>query len=191
MKGYFQYYETFEKIVQKFKTEEARNIFRAKIVFYGLFGIEPELNELEDMVWDIIKEMIDDQVHKRQVNAENRKTKNVPAEKNENVETVDSILNEDEPQTESNVQETEQKTTVKNRFKKPTVAEIEEYCNERKNGLSAQRFFDYYESKGWLVGKSPMKDWKASVRTWEQKTNTPAGIQQNQVSTLPEDRLIL
>ena len=33
--------------------------------------------------------------------------------------------------------------------------------------MNAQQFFDYYESKGWKVGKSPMKDWKASVRTWE------------------------
>ena len=59
----------------------------------------------------------------------------------------------------------------KNIFKKPTVAEIKEYCLERKNNVDAEKFFDFYESKGWLVGKNPMKDWKASVRTWERTSS--------------------
>ena len=53
------------------------------------------------------------------------------------------------------------------RFVKPKVDEIEAYCKERNNSVDAQQFFDYYESKGWKVGKSPMKDWKSAVRTWE------------------------
>lgn len=53
------------------------------------------------------------------------------------------------------------------RFVKPKVEEIENYCKERNNSVDAQQFFDYYESKGWKIGKSPMKDWKAAVRTWE------------------------
>ena len=57
----------------------------------------------------------------------------------------------------------------KNRFKKPTVDEVREYCRERNNGIDPQAFLDFYESKGWVVGKSPMKDWKAAVRTWEQR----------------------
>lgn len=54
-------------------------------------------------------------------------------------------------------------------FVKPTVEEIDEYCKERRNGLDAQQFFDFYESKGWKVGAVKMKDWRASVRTWEQR----------------------
>ena len=53
------------------------------------------------------------------------------------------------------------------RVVKPKVEEIDSYCKERKNNVDAQQFFDYYESKGWKVGKSPMKDWKSAVRTWE------------------------
>lgn len=59
------------------------------------------------------------------------------------------------------------KTTTTKRFKKPTIEEIETYCKERNNQINAEVFFDYYESKGWLVGKSPMKDWKAAIRQWE------------------------
>ena len=63
-----------------------------------------------------------------------------------------------------------QETTIKQkRFIKPTVLEISSYCFERKNNIDAQYFYDYYESKGWLVGKSGMKDWKACIRTWERK----------------------
>ncbi|GHU52300.1 hypothetical protein AGMMS49975_07810 [Clostridia bacterium] len=58
--------------------------------------------------------------------------------------------------------------TCKSKWAKPTVDEIRAYCMERRNDISPQRFFDYYESKGWIVGKSPMRDWKAAVRTWEQ-----------------------
>ena len=53
------------------------------------------------------------------------------------------------------------------RFIKPTVEEIKVYCQERKNSVDPDSFFNYYESKGWLIGKVPMKDWKAAVRTWE------------------------
>ena len=53
------------------------------------------------------------------------------------------------------------------KFIKPTVKEIKEYCDERENGIDSQQFFDYYQSNGWKVGKNSMKDWKASVRTWE------------------------
>lgn len=53
------------------------------------------------------------------------------------------------------------------RFVKPTVEEIEAYCKERNNNVDAEHFFDHYEGNGWKVGKNPMKDWKAAVRTWE------------------------
>jgi hypothetical protein len=59
------------------------------------------------------------------------------------------------------------------RFVKPTVEEIAAYCEERNNGINAEYFFDSYEGKGWLIGKTPMKDWKAAVRTWEKRTPKP------------------
>lgn len=53
------------------------------------------------------------------------------------------------------------------RFAAPTVEEVRVYCQERGNSVDAQRFVDYYGANGWKVGKNPMKDWKAAVRTWE------------------------
>ena len=55
------------------------------------------------------------------------------------------------------------------RFTPPTVDEVRDYCRERGNSVDAERFVDFYTAKGWKVGKSPMKDWKAAVRTWEKE----------------------
>jgi hypothetical protein len=55
------------------------------------------------------------------------------------------------------------------KFIPPTLEEIKEYCFERNNNVDAERFMNFYQAKGWMVGKNKMKDWKASVRTWEQK----------------------
>ena len=63
------------------------------------------------------------------------------------------------------------------RFVIPTVEEVQAYCAERGNGLDARQFVDFYESKGWMVGRNPMKDWKAAVRTWEQRDDFRAARQ--------------
>lgn len=74
---------------------------------------------------------------------------------------------------DEDIKESKQKKSAR-RFVKPSVDEIRAYCEERNNGVDAERFFDYYESRGWYVGKSHMKDWKASVRTWE-RNSFPSG----------------
>ena len=52
-------------------------------------------------------------------------------------------------------------------FLPPTISEVKEYCEKRKNGISPEQFVNFYQSKGWMIGKNKMKDWKAAVRTWE------------------------
>lgn len=82
------------------------------------------------------------------------------------------------PQSESVEPEAEERKKVaqkKERFKPPTVQEVQDYCNERQNGIQAYTFVNFYQSKGWKVGNQPMKDWKAAIRTWEQ-TNKQNGI---------------
>ena len=62
-------------------------------------------------------------------------------------------------------------SNTKGSFVKPTIIDIKEYCKERKNNVDCETFFDFYESNGWKVGKNSMKNWKASVRTWEKSRN--------------------
>lgn len=61
------------------------------------------------------------------------------------------------------------RTTIRQRFKKPSIEEITNYCKERNNNVNPNKFYDFYETKGWYVGKNKMKDWKACIRTWEQR----------------------
>lgn len=53
------------------------------------------------------------------------------------------------------------------RFTPPTVEEVREYCKLRRNRVKPEKFMSHYQSNGWKVGKNPMKDWQAAVRTWE------------------------
>lgn len=63
------------------------------------------------------------------------------------------------------------------RFTPPTIEEVRAYCNERNNSVDPETFINFYESKGWFVGKNKMKDWRACVRTWEKnrKAETKSG----------------
>ena len=58
-------------------------------------------------------------------------------------------------------------------FIEPTYNEILEYCMIRKNGIDVNKFLNFYASKGWMVGKNKMKDWKACVRSWEKPIEIP------------------
>ena len=68
-------------------------------------------------------------------------------------------------QSESNPNPKESVRAV--RFTPPTLDEVKEYCRERGNGIDAEKFCAYYGANGWKVGKNPMKDWRAAVRSWE------------------------
>jgi len=73
------------------------------------------------------------------------------------------------------------------RFTPPSVDEVSDYCNQRNNLVDAETFIDFYQAKGWMVGKNKMKDWKACVRTWE--TNRKQRSKPKQKGTI-KDRSI-
>lgn len=173
-KAYFQYYETFETIIEKIKDNEEREQLRKVIINYGLHGTAPESFHTEalEIAWTVCKDLIDQQQHRREVNAANRAGKkadpSVIIRINNGAEEIERPLQNPEPE-EKAAQEIQPEKPKRKNFVKPTVEEIAAYCSERKNGIDAQAFFDFYESKGWKVGAVKMKDWRASVRTWEQR----------------------
>lgn len=64
------------------------------------------------------------------------------------------------------------------KFVPPTLEEVAAYCNERHNSVSPSAFIDFYTANGWVQGRGkPIKDWKAAVRTWEQKDKERARTQ--------------
>ena len=52
------------------------------------------------------------------------------------------------------------------RFTPPSVQEVQEYAKTESLAIDADRFVDFYGTKGWMVGKNKMKDWQAAVRNW-------------------------
>lgn len=57
--------------------------------------------------------------------------------------------------------------TSSTEFTPPTLEEVQDYCRERGNNVNPEQFYDFYEAKGWMIGRNRMKDFKAAVRTWE------------------------
>lgn len=111
--------------------------------------------------------------------AEARRLAKIAADKLEKLKVTD-LTDVENRSTVSTVNDTVNVTVIKEnkqkKFIKPTIQEVRDYCNERKNSVNPSRFVDFYEAKGWKIGKTTMKDWRAAVRTWEQnpdnKTNT-------------------
>lgn len=73
------------------------------------------------------------------------------------------------------------------RFAPPTLEEVKAYCKERGNKVDAERFIDFYESKGWMVGKNKMKSWQAAVRTWERDASPTSQRSRNRNTLLNYD----
>lgn len=61
----------------------------------------------------------------------------------------------------------------------PKLEWVENYCLERNNNIDPQAFFDFYEGKGWMIGKNKMKDWQAAIRTWEKNRQSNTNNKSN------------
>ena len=72
------------------------------------------------------------------------------------------------------IEEEEGAKTAK-RFCPPTLEEVKAYCKEKEYTIDAERFIDFYTSKGWFVGKNKMKDWQAAVRNWHKGSKGDGG----------------
>lgn len=158
--------------VQKIKEKEKRtkkekeniynnNIYNNKYIYNNNFKEEKE---------NLIKEKEESK------NTDNDNTCVNETEKKEN--TV-SHQEKEKNVTQEEYKLSEQIEQKSKRFKTPTVEEVRAYILEKGYSVDAESFVDYYTSKGWVVGKSPMKDWKAAVRTWNKNhskfNNTSTG----------------
>lgn len=87
----------------------------------------------------------------------------------ENWGKYQSLNDKSEQQTDSKrtADEHKQEEKKEKKFLPPTVGEVTDYCKERRNAVDPEQFVDFYQAKGWMVGKNKMSDWKAAVRTWE------------------------
>ncbi len=95
-------------------------------------------------------------------------TPNVNDNENENDNENDIYPLNNSPKGENNQIDLEEyiKDEERKRFVKPTIDEVIIYCKEANKPINPEKFWNFYESKGWKVGKAPMKNWKAAISTW-------------------------
>lgn len=164
--GFVVYHELIDFLTPYGDAERGR-IFTAMLT-YSMTGESPGLSGNERFIWPAIKSKIDrdkqayDERCETNRNNRQRSLTNVDEpERNAPTGTRTRTRTRTETGTRTN------NNTGDTRFVPPDVEEVKAYCLERGNSVDAQSFVDFYSSKGWMIGKNKMKDWKAAVRTWE------------------------
>ena len=131
------------------------------------------MNETMKMIGSAVD---NDNANRQRRFREKKKQESLPSVTKSNADVTPNVTNDNE----SKSIEIEKEIELENRdicmgktsrFIPPTLEQVQEYCDERNNDVDAQRFIDFYSSKGWMVGKNKMKDWKACIRTWEKNSN--------------------
>ena len=192
MRDSMVFYRSFYDAVRRLPDAEFAKAIRA-LMEYGLNGEEPDGGGIEYTVFAMAKPQIDANNRRwengkqggrptnklKEDTAESRKASvhKIPDSKldvplNNLGITKDNLdITIGKPNVNVNVNDNDKKeNTLKGvkemRFAPPTLKDVREYCQEKGYAIDVERFVDFYSSKGWMVGKNKMKDWKAAVRNW-------------------------
>lgn len=173
----FLIYHSFYDVIKNISDQDAGKLLKA-VFEYEIKNAEIELPPELKMAFRFIKSQLDrdhekyierceknrDNVRKRW----NTNDTNVCDRKQSNTNDTDMICND--------MINKKSKPKEKSSFVIPLISDIQTYCQERKNSVDPQAFFDFYTAKGWMIGKNKMKDWRAAVRTWERKDNSTPDV---------------
>ena len=166
---YLKVFTDFAVAMEPLSDAETGRLFRAMLQ-YAELGTVPDLKGNERFVWGTAKMSIDAQRKSYDVKCENIAA---AREKNPNNNQTDfsSLLNKKrlisvEDQDQDQDQDQGKKKKSIGRFAPPSREEAEAYCAEKGYGVDLNAWFAHYESNGWKVGRNPMKDWRAAIRTW-------------------------
>ena len=154
------------KLIKELPADTAVNVLLACWDYLETMEIPENLNSVEKIVFSAFFPDMEE--------AWKRYEQRIGAKKKGKTNDIDryrTISNETEEETET---ETDTKKVIykadkppRSRFTPPTLAEVQSYVAERHSPVDPQEFIDFYEAKGWMVGKTPMKDWKAACRNAE------------------------
>lgn len=195
------FYRSFAEAIKALPKEEQLKALWA-VIDYGLDEIIPEEYGVHTAIFLMAKPQIDAN-NKRYQNGTKggRPTTNSKPSNNQDVTKTEPKENQDktkpkptqnqtetkaEPKENVNVKENvndNDKESVSTRFVPPTQQDVADYCKEKGySNIDIERFIDFYESKGWMVGKNKMKDWRAAVRNWnrsQRQESTTKGEKKN------------
>lgn len=173
---YLKVWTSFREVMDPLSDAEKGRLFVMMLSYAESFTEPADFAGNERFVWPAAKQLIDLTYSENIKQRENGKkggrpkTQDNPEEPNKTQINPDKS-NESLKEKKSNIKKgniKENNTDIR-RFTPPTLQEVTDYCRERGNSVDPSRFIDFYASKGWKVGNQPMKDWKACIRTWEQR----------------------
>ena len=189
----FTWYRSYYDALKEIPAEEFRAIVLA-VCAYALDGEEPELSGVARAIFTLIRPTLEvgrskaenrsraeqtslsaeqDSNKREQTENKRKQTDNKPEQTRKEKEKE----KEREKESENDSYCSPPPPSGPKRFVPPTLAEVQSYVAERQSPVDPQGFIDFYASKGWMVGKTPMKDWKAACRnaeTWERWSRTEA-----------------
>ena len=159
------FYRSFWEAIKQLPEKERLESITA-ILEYGLDEIEPKSAGVASAMFLMAKPQIDANNRRYQNGTKGGRpvTKTEPnnnLESNYNKPSDNQTITKAKPKEKDNVKDNNKKT-----FTPPSVSDVSDYCTLNGYGIDPESFVDFYASKGWMVGKNEMKDWKASVRTW-------------------------
>ena len=171
---YLKVFTDFLDVVEPLGDSAAGRLFKA-MLRYALDGTAPVLRGKEGVAWTVARQHMDREAEVYEKKVKHLKRGNVPVtEKKSSVSEQDKDKEKDNDKDKDKEREYRGFAPVsaaaaasRALSAPPSLGEIESYCRERGNSVNAQRFLDFYTANGWRIGKVPMKDWKAAVRSWE------------------------
>ena len=172
---YLKVFTDFLEVAEGLSDGALARLFRA-MLRYALDGTEPQMKSSERALWTVARQNID-----RETAAYESKVKHLQRGRSSVSKTTRSVSEEDKDKEKEKDKDKDKDKDIyiggeppvppapkaHIYIQPPSLEEVESYCRERKNRVNPQYFYDYYQSNGWRVGKNPMKDWKAAVRSWE------------------------
>lgn len=171
MAAYIKLFTDYTETLDDMSDEEAGRLIKA-LLHYGADGEIIDLPGAERLVFGIIRRQIDRDNESADAHRaaggkggrpRTKPNQTEPTETKQNQTKADKDKEEDK---DKDKDKEEDVCRTKRRFVRPTVEEVGEYIREHGYQVDAQKFFDFYESKGWRVGNQPMQNWQAAVRTW-------------------------
>ena len=170
---YLKVFVDFADKIELLGDAERGRLFTAMLE-YASSGAEPDLRGNERFIWPTAKSEIDRQSESYKARCETNRNNAASRYDSQRFVTSRSDSHQDKDKDKDKDISFPPNGVKENaRAHHPTVEEVAAYCRERGNRVDAERFVDFYASKGWKVGNQPMKDWKACVRTWERREDKP------------------
>lgn len=165
------FYRSFYEAVKALPDKEFVESVKA-ILDYGLDGVECETPGIAKALFTMARPQIDANNKRYENGKKGGKpksnqiiTKDVPTDNQTETKVEPNVNVNVKENANVNVKDKGNDKQAK-RFTPPTPEQVKEYCVDKGYDIDCERFVDFYESKGWMVGKNKMKDWKAAVRTW-------------------------